>query len=55
MKHTFTNSELTVIFEAARIALADVDIFDDLCDQMDIDDTELYDIREKLVAYMQNN
>jgi hypothetical protein len=55
MKHPFNESELLVILEAARIAFADCDLFDDLCDQLDIDDGELSSIREKLVQYMNQN
>lgn len=50
---TFNSSELTAIFEIARIALADLNMFDRLAENMDIDDDELWNIREKLVTLME--
>jgi reverse gyrase len=43
-----SKSDLLVVMEAARIALADADIFDDLAAKMDIADSELKRIQEAL-------
>ena len=51
----FTSEEKNVIFEAARIALADADNFDVLVEQMDISDTEMSKILEKLQKFMNKN
>ena len=43
-----TKSDLLVVMEATRIALADADIFDDLAAKMDISDKELKRIQDAL-------
>jgi len=50
--HHFSESELTVILEAARVAFADADLADDITDQMDLDDGETHRISEKLGSFM---
>lgn len=47
--------EALVVFEAARIALADADIFDMIADTMDIADSDLSEIRDKLEKQMQKS
>ena len=47
--------EAIVVFEAARIALNDSDIFDKIADQMDIADSDLAEIRDKLEKQMQQS
>lgn len=48
----FTRAELLTILEAARTALADADIFDGIAEQMDVSDSELSRLREKLTSYL---
>jgi hypothetical protein len=48
----FGDEDLTVILEAARTALCDAEIFDELADRMDIDDSELKRVQENLERYM---
>jgi hypothetical protein len=43
----------TIIFEADRIALSDANIFDMLCDEMDISDEHLQEIRSRLEKHME--
>lgn len=45
--------EAIVLFEAARIALADAEVFDMIADKMDIADSDLAEIRDKLEKQMQ--
>ena len=44
----FSDIELTVVAEVARIALADEIVFDTIADEMDLADEELLKIREKI-------
>lgn len=48
----FTDSERTTLLEAARIALADADVFDYLASEMDIADDELKSLQQRLEVYM---
>jgi hypothetical protein len=48
-----TEYDQTIIFEAARIALSDANIFDMLCDEMDISDDHLQEIRSRLEKHME--
>ena len=48
-------SDLLVVMEAARIALADADIFDDIASQMDLSDKELKRIQEELQQALGHN
>jgi len=48
----FTTEERNALFEAARIALADAGIFEDLTDKLDINDSEMSKIVEKLQKFM---
>jgi hypothetical protein len=50
--HCFVNEELEVLFHAAKYALADADIFDDLAVDLDISDDEMMKLREKLYNYL---
>jgi len=50
--NTFTKEERNTLFEAARIALADADIYEDLTDKLDITDSEMSKIVEKLRKFM---
>jgi hypothetical protein len=43
---------MLTILEAARISLADAEIFDTLAEDMDITDKELLDLRERLQNYL---
>ena len=48
----FTPEERNVIFEAARFALADAEVYEDLTDKLDITDKEMSKIIEKLQKFM---
>ena len=48
----FTEEQLLIIFEAARIALGDADIFDNLAEQMDISDDVMKKAHETLLEYL---
>jgi hypothetical protein len=53
LKHPLKDDELLIVFEAARIALADADVFDGIAESMDLSDKELRRVREKLSAFME--
>jgi len=53
-KGLFTESELDVVFEISRIALADAQVFDDLADAMDVSDLEMKVIQEKLNQHLKS-
>ena len=53
MEHPFTNEQLLEIFEAARIALSDAEIYDHIAEIMDAED--LTGLRDQLEAYMNNS
>jgi hypothetical protein len=48
----FNSDDRTVIYEAARIALSDADIFQHIADEMDASDEHLIQIRNILEKYM---
>jgi hypothetical protein len=43
---------ITIYLEAARVAMADADIFDHIAEQLDISDEELIWLREDLQKYL---
>jgi hypothetical protein len=43
---------IIIYLEAARLALADADIFDYIAEQLDISDDELIDLRDDLQKYL---
>ena len=45
-------NDKTIIYEAARIALADADLFDYLADMLDITDEELQEVTEEVQNYL---
>ena len=49
---TLTDTELCIIFEAARTALADGEVFDSLGEKMDLNDGVMKEIQEKLEGIM---
>lgn len=49
---TFTQEEETMIFEAARVAFEDAEIFDHLAFRLDISDECLSALRDKLQNFM---
>jgi len=49
----FTNSDLTVVFELARIALAHADTFDRIADAMDVCESEMKSIQGKLIKHLE--
>jgi hypothetical protein len=53
MKHPFTDEQLLEIFEAARIALSDGEIYDHIAEIMDASD--LTEVRDRLESYMNNS
>lgn len=48
----FEYEERLIIYEAARIALADNDVFAQIADEMDLNDEKLISVRTKLEAFM---
>lgn len=48
----FSASELITLLEAARITLADADLFDGIADSLDISDEELKSLQDKLINFM---
>lgn len=48
----FSESQLVTLLEAARIALSDADVFEDMASEMDIQDDELRALRDALEKYM---
>ncbi len=48
----FSDDEQVTLLEAARVALADADIFDQLAEDLDLADDELVQLREKLNGVM---
>lgn len=51
-KYGFSPDNIVNLLEAARVALADADIFDELADQMDLSDDEMVALRDKLQTFM---
>jgi len=49
----FNSSELLTVFELARIALADAQIYDELCDDTDITDEDMKSIQDKLIKHLE--
>lgn len=52
ISHHFDPEEEIVIFEAARVALADAEMFDRLAEELDLTDDEMVELREKLQSVM---
>jgi hypothetical protein len=52
IRNMLNTSDVNTLLEAARVALADADIFDQLCDDLDVNDEHMLYIRERLEAYM---
>jgi hypothetical protein len=48
----FTDDELVTLLECARLALADGEIFDLMCDLLDITDEDMKVLREKLTLFL---
>lgn len=48
----FTPEENEILYHAAKAALADADSFVNLAELLDVSDTELLRIRDKLYAYL---
>jgi hypothetical protein len=43
---------LLIILEGFRVALSDADTYDDIAEQMDLSDNELYELREIVCNFM---
>ena len=43
---------LLIILEGFRVALSDADTYDDIAEQMDLSDKELYELREIVCNFM---
>lgn len=52
MNIKLNSEEAIILFEAARIALSDGDIFDKIAEEMDICDEDLNNLRKKLEKQM---
>ena len=51
----FTYGELVTLFEAARVALADEDVYYVIAEELDLSDEYLQSLGEKLTKYMNND
>jgi len=51
----FNESDLIALLEAARLGLSDADCFDDIAEAMDLSDSVLISLREKLHEFMNRN
>ena len=49
----FTGEEELTIFELARVALSDAEIFDHIVDKLDLSDNDGKELQEKIENYMQ--
>src|SRR5262245_59954298 len=52
MKQPFSQDELLIILSAARTALADADIFDELVHDTDTTDEDMSALQKKLISFM---
>lgn len=53
-KLPFSDYEVLVIFEAARVALSDADTLSNIAESMDLNDKELEDVRGSLGEYLES-
>lgn len=49
---TISESRLLIILEGFRTALSDANIYDDIVEQMDVSDDELFELREIVTNFM---
>ncbi len=49
---TIPEDRLLIILEGFRVALSDSDTYDDIAEQMDLSDNELYELREIVCNFM---
>ena len=49
---TIPEDRLLIILEGFRVALSDADTYDDIAEQMDLSDKELYELREIVCNFM---
>ena len=52
-KSTLMYSDLLVVFEVARVALADADTFDEIAEKMDMSDKEMKRVQEDLIGALE--
>lgn len=52
MSHPFNDTELIAIFEIARLALTDVEVFDAAAHLLDLSDDAMQGFRDKLESFM---
>ena len=52
MKHPFTDEELLMIFEAIRVVFNDVDVFERTAEALDVRDSALYALDNKVCKFM---
>ena len=50
--NTISEDRLLIILEGFRVALSDADTYDDIVEQMDISDNELFELREIVCNFM---
>ena len=48
-----TEYDQTIIYEVARVSLSNPRIFEEICDELDIDDDHLKQIQNRLETYME--
>jgi hypothetical protein len=49
---TIPEDRLLIILEGFRVALSDAETYDDIAEQMDLSDNELYELREIVCNFM---
>jgi methyl coenzyme M reductase subunit C-like uncharacterized protein (methanogenesis marker protein 7) len=50
--NSISEDRLLIILEGFRVALNDADTYDDIVEQMDISDNELFELREIVCNFM---
>lgn len=48
----FTEDDMVIVFEAARVVLADAEVFDKIAEELDLSDEEMIKIRDKIQFVM---
>ena len=53
MANTFTETQMLTLWEIARVALADADLFDFMAERLDVSDSNMIRLRDQLEKVMQ--
>ncbi len=52
MTHPFNDSELVILFETAKVAYDDSELFDLMVEKLDVSDEEMSRLQQKLQTFM---